>query len=275
MDARKALAGAIFCVAMASSAWSNDLMFTDSFETGDRSHTSDGFIWSSNSANATISTEHAHTGRYSLKCSYAGKPSGLDGSCEQRFKLGGPHTELWVRWYLRIPDNYTHRADSPSNNKLLVTWSKDYKDMGNRQSIYYWAASDGTGSSTMTYLPTLGSHLGRGPTIVSVPADRGKWFEYTMHWQLASGSGTKDGVLQLWLGKGDAERQLIFDDHKVSNWGPDFGNDPAYNFLDQGYLMGWANSGYEADTAFYIDDVTFSSTPIIDSPKPPQQISVH
>lgn len=268
-----AAASGLFLI-FSNAAGAGNLLFNDSFESGDRSATANGFTWGRSSPNAVVVKDHPRTGKYSLRCTYAGKESGLDSTCEQHFSLGDKYTELWIRWSLRIPDNYYHRDDSPSNNKLLVMWSKDYKDMGNRQSLYYWASAAAPGSSTMSYVPTRGNHLGTGPVIVNVPQDRGKWIEYTLHWKRASGPEKDDGVVQLWAQKDESPTTLVFDDHKVKNWGPDFGKDPNYNFLDQGYLMGWSNSGYDSETSFYIDDVTFSSSPLIIAPKQPQSIAV-
>lgn len=257
-----------------------DVIFRDGFETGDRSSSTNGFVWSRTGDRVYVSSDTARTGTHSLCFFYLGKPSGEDSTAEQRFKLGAPRTEIWMQFWVKIPKNYYHRDDSPSNNKFITLWSKDYTDYGNSVIIGLWsdthwdnvlkARVTDTGNTVVNW-GSVGPPKGPSDSTLFIDraTDLGKWIEVTFHWKLASGKGANDGVVELWKGDEDGRRQL-FSRHDVPNWGPDDGKDPAYNFLDQGYLFGWANSGFSNDTYFYVDDFTVSTSPLIPIPVAPK-----
>ncbi len=255
-----------------------EVIFSDGFETGDRSKSENGFLWSRSGGNVYVSSDVAHTGRHSLAFSYNGKPSGEDSTAEQRFTIGSPQTELWLRFWMLVPTNYYHRDDSPSNNKFITLWSKDYQDRGGFLFIGLWSdtiwdknqqrRTTLTGNSNATWNAN-GPPLSDSDSTVFIDRahDLGKWIEVTLHWRRASGVGVADGIVEMWKGD-ETQRQIIFSRRDVANWGPDDGLDPAFNFLDRGYLFGWSNSGFAEDTYFYVDDVIFSNTPLESMPTP-------
>ena len=49
-------------------------------------------------------------------------------------------------------------------------------------------------------------------------------------------------------------------DGKTGGTGLDLFNSAGMNYLNQGYLLGWANSGFDKDTHIFIDDVRFYDT---------------
>ena len=61
-------------------------------------------------------------------------------------------------------------------------------------------------------------------------------------------------MLQWWVND-----KLVVDAHNLSWEGAPCG---ASTFLRNGYLMGWANSGFTDNTDVFIDDVVFSTTRI-------------
>ena len=243
-------------------------IFADSFESGARATSTDGFVWSRTGDSVFVSDQVARTGTHSLCFLYKGKPSGMDSTAEQRFKLGSENTELWLQFFVRFPANYRHRSDSPSNNKFLMLWSRDYKDPGITAGMHLWA--DGNGNSNLSYtVGLLSPHFpsiedGGHPRMVSVDTDLEKWIEVTYHWKRQSAETASDGVVEIWRRVGDGPREKIISATDLNrNWSSDGGSNPGYNFIDQGYLMGWSNSGFDQDTTICIDDVRFSAKPLI------------
>lgn len=147
-------------------------------------------------------------------------------------------------------------------------------------AFHLWSAPEGgsrvsymVGDKVQRPLVKDGGH----PLLIRRPDDLGKWIEITIHWKRQSSETSSDGALQLWKRVEGGAVETIFSEIALSNtWGTDGGKNPAYNFLDQGYLMGWANSGFSEDTTICLDDVKFSTTPLIDyaSPKSPTSINV-
>jgi len=105
--------------------------------------------------------------------------------------------------------------------------------------------------------------------MISIDRDLEKWIEVTYHWKRQSAETSEDGVVELWKKVGDEPRQKIFSEKNLNRtWSKDGGPNPAYNFIDQGYLLGWANSGFDKDTTICIDDVQFSDKPLISQIEP-------
>lgn len=261
-------------VATSSSAFgATGDIFADSFESGTRLASTNGFVWSRTADNVFVSDKVARTGTHSLCFLYRGKPSGTDSTAEQRFKLGSENTELWLQFFVRFPANYRHRSDSPSNNKFLMLWSRDYSNPGITAGMHLW--SDGNDNSNLSYtVGVLSPHFplikdGGHPGMVSIDTDLAKWMEVTYHWKRQSSETASDGVVEIWRRVGDGPRDKIISAIDLDrNWSQDGGPKPGYNFIDQGYLMGWANSGFDQDTTICIDDVRFSTKPLINTVGP-------
>jgi hypothetical protein len=82
------------------------------------------------------------------------------------------------------------------------------------------------------------------------PLRRGQWNLVQLHLKASSARGVADGVAQLWV-----NRIVLMDERNG-----DFHNAtsiPAGALLRRGYLLGWANSGYDQETVFSVDDVKF------------------
>lgn len=262
-----------------SSARSADI-FSDDFESGDRAKTENGFSWSNSGDNVFVSTDVALSGKYSLCFRFAGKPPGADAMAEQRFKLGGNYTELWVQFNVFLPKNYFHRAENPGNNKLMSLWSRDYQNTGNLTVLHLWPEADG--GSAVTYMVSDKKNRplikdGGHPMLFELDKQRGKWTEVTYHWRRQTSETSSDGLVEMWRKVGSGPREKIISAENLDNtWGRDGGPSPAYNFVTEGYLLGWANSGFSEDTQICIDDVKFSTQPVIPlvEPKSPNSISV-
>ncbi|MBU6950608.1 hypothetical protein [Hahella sp. HN01] len=214
----------------------------------------------------------------SLKFLFKGVADGKDSSVEQRFRILKPQVSvLSITFDLFIPTNFTHRTQSSTaNNKFLVLWSGDYGTRASLNSVAfeYWPATvkgGAEGDSVLSY------HLGPGDsdwghkipsaTPVFAAADRGKWINYRIDIKLASAPGATDGFITVKKG-GDT----LFNVTGLANYSSatDINGDNG-NYLDQGYFLGWANSGYSADTAFYMDNlmITLDKIPGVNPPSAP------
>jgi hypothetical protein len=86
-----------------------------------------------------------------------------------------------------------------------------------------------------------------GPT---QPIALGKWTRIRFHFKLSSARLKADGVYQMWANDSllvNAQNQTFWNAKAV----------PADASFRNGYLLGWANSGFTDRTLLFIDDVKF------------------
>ncbi len=239
--------------------------FSDSFESGDINHVDpvSGARWDAPDHNSECyvipSTEIAHTGSHSLKFFFKGNPDlNADAFAEQYFNLGQPQTDVYLRYYVFFPSNFTVRypGSLSSNNKIFRLWGNTYADPmqvgmsirheGPRNMFFESQTGD------YPYLPNCGGNVDgvRGQTdFILTPDYLGKWTSFEFHVKRDSGSG--DGFFQMWV-----DGVLKKDQHDITFIGAPCS--PGYWL--HGYLFGAANSGYDQDTSVYIDDVVFSNS---------------
>lgn len=252
--------------------------FSDSFDgcgAINKTANAKGFRWSdSGGGTATeepaISNAIGRSGGCSLRLRYEGGIAGDDGWSEQRFAFGKKLSEAYVQWYQYFPSGlespsvgpaYQHRDDTgPDNNKLLRLWDEEYSPSYVK-----------TGYSTLPNSPAGDDHLnpeitlrgadnvsrsttniGPWPGVVKA-STRGRWIKFVARVKLATSTAASDGIMQLWI-----------DGAQVVNWTnlELFSDAPgAKNWIRNGYIMGWANSGFTLTTSTYIDDFVISATP--------------
>ena len=230
-------------------------IFSDGFESGDLSATQNGFRWT-DQANTTVSSLRACTGSHSLEFTYAAVPDNEDGMSEQRFYLGGNYRDVWFEYDLFVPVNYFHRTQSgPTNNKgFLYLWANTYADPRPLVAINFWADGASGQSIGSVYTRPVDQHSFdfSAPAIAST--DVGKWLHIVVHYAYAT-AANDDGVAQIWkTPSGGSTVQIL---NKT--------NGPWYHAtgtgFDNGYLLGWANSGFSQETRFYIDNVRVYQDP--------------
>lgn len=250
-------------------------IFTDDMESGDFTHQDNNARWGSK-ANVTVSTQKPRTGSHSLRFFFEGKADEQDAFSELRFKLGGNYSDIWIRYDLFVPTNYYHRDQASStNNKFIYLWSGDYSAgfTGPGLSVQNWESNVGESNAIPKAKGAPASSGGflfdkhytsDGGTIFDA-ADHGKWLTIVIHAKYATASNN-DGVFQLWKIR-DGQTIEIFNKTN-GNWYV-----PGQPGFDEGYLLGWANSGFDQDVVFYMDNVEFSTTPLLDgivaAPRPP------
>ncbi|MDO3722413.1 hypothetical protein QVZ43_11830 [Marinobacter sp. chi1] len=258
-------------------------LLVDSFESGDLSATNaDGFQWSSTNRTGVVTEDTLvynkgptnevpsynpdwtpKHGEHSLRFEY---PPGKAWS-EQRFKLGGAYRDIWFQYWVRVPVNYFHGQESPTNNKFFSLWMDGYSSKGEGPSIAweFWGDQDGSSRIAFHYsaggYTIMGTHQQMKP-FISVPRDRGRWMEVTLHVKAASSSSANDGIIEFWRRWEDqspSDRQLL---HRTTN--ADIAAPPGGpNGWAAGYLMGWANAEYSEQTDWLIDYLTISTESLI------------
>ncbi len=282
-------------------------IFSDSFESADMSSTNaDGFRWEQNNRtsiviqdpndgpvnvyeNKSIYAIHpttmpdgsirdwtAKTGKYSLRFRYrAGK-----AWTEQRFDLGKPLRELWIRYWLRVPTNFTYGTGSRRNDKFFAIWMDAYENKGYGSTVWLGMEPYNNAGATLGFGYSQvnkgmgGSYKEHTPIITT--ADRGRWMQIILHLKVESSDGADDGIIQTyrrWAGESNFTKlhEMLNVPLRVPDSGP--------NGFVRGYILGWANAPYAQDTEWLLDDFTISdSSPLAglsgQLPKPPGNLIV-
>jgi hypothetical protein len=242
------------CVAaslLAALPASSAVLFQDSFESNARSLTSNGISWGDSTDNVRVSSARALTGNYALEFPFAGVPMGSDSFEEQRINFGKAYNEIWVKYDLYVPSNYYHRSDGASNNKFFAIFNNDYRP--GYQVNFSLAPISGGGSKVEVHYYRNGTEQGvtGGATVFSA-ADLGKWHRIVMHFKVPTSLTSSDGVQELWKNG----QQIYSTKTQASN------GTSGLNYIDEAYILGWANSGFNERTVMYVDDVVVSDTPI-------------
>jgi len=267
---------------LAGTAYGEPLL-VDSFESGDMSATNEaGFDWSRNNRTSVVTSEAAvynngtiynpidlannwepKHGKHSLRFRY---PAG-EFLAEQRFNLGKAYKDIWFQYWVRVPVNYFHGQSSPSNHKFFALWMDGYSYHGNGPTVIWEFWGDDTGSSRLAYhyseggYNILGGHIDRQP-FISVPDDRGRWMEITIHVKASSQGQSNDGVIELWRrweSESPDKRTLL---HRKTDAVLPIPPEGPQGWKN-GYFMGWANAAYSSDTEWLIDHVTISESPLL------------
>lgn len=223
------------------------ILAADSFDAG-FTYTANGFAWTE--ANRV----RAESGAAVFP--YGPNPVGSDSTAELRFQMP-PLAEFAVGFGLRVPANYVHRADEPSNNKLFACWHKDYNATSAEPHVALelvrgtWA---GRPADDFTSYVRIASAVAEpcesrqadkvqywGPPLITAQ-DRGQRVDVVIHvraqYQGSAVSVTKNGTLVAALPT----------DYSITC--------PAWDgmLFRFGYVMGWSNSGFATLTEFKIED---------------------
>jgi hypothetical protein len=262
--------------------------FTDTFESGSRSGSSDGISWGNASGNVTVTGGGRVKGIYSLEVLYPGKSEDEDASAVQHFKLGSGSPEVWIRFLLRVPDNYYHRdVPGPDNNKFLKLSTNSQVSSSEGVNVLWEYNQDGKGGSLLSWHWTMvGTDQWKSGhqdgTLVFGPADRGTIQEFVFRVKMASGATSRNGVIQAWHRRsGQSDFRKIHDVQDAPLYpGPEW---PTQTKFVAGYLFSWANASFANDTYFHLDDIKIASTsllgaatepePDVSPPKPPTDVS--
>ena len=152
-----------------------------------------------------MSTDRAHSGSHSIRFRYDSTPEDSHIWAEQRFDMGRVLPEVWIEYYLWIPENYYHRdSPGPDNNKFFFLWdSGDYPGGGDGQvSVMLSLERAANGDSDLlmmwsnqnTIMKVSGAPRWRN----AILAQRGKWSRIRYHVRAASSRGANDGIFEFW-----------------------------------------------------------------------------
>ena len=235
--------------------------FSDGFETGDLSHVENGANWFAGSySQATPSTAVARTGAYSARFRF-----GPSVNAEQRFDLGSTRQEVYVRFYVYFPANYTHKTTLSYNDKLIRLWSDNSNYTGDPlkmgASLMYDASAEAkvlleayeSGSNILDCGGSMTDFYTWGDWQLT-SADLERWILFEFHFKLDNGLG--NGALEFWV---DGEKQMGYTD--LSWLGAPCGTVGHQYFLT-GYLFGYAYTSaiLTENMDIYVDDFTLSDT---------------
>lgn len=143
-----------------------------------------------------------------------------------------------------------------ANNKFTVLWEGEYSSNG--MSVEFnpeYANYTDEPVSTMRCKATATDSHSQGSNEPSEEAvapfidpatDAGSELVYTIRRKKSSTLAADDGVCEVWK-----DGALVYKNTTMTSF------DSINNFFDTGYLMGWANSGYEELTKFYISSYEF------------------
>jgi hypothetical protein len=246
--------------------------FTDNFDSCglDKTVNAQGFYWKDTGGGTTqekpvVVNGVAKSGSCSLKFTFAAGAAGDDAWSEQRFVFGKKLSEVYLQWYQYWPTGsesptrgpkFVHRDDTgPDNNKFLRLWDEEYSNY--RVKLGFSTMPRGGGDSNI--ITEYGTNLGGVGPFGSdsdgggiTDSRRGRWVRITVHVRLAT-AANNDGVIEMWV---DGVKT-------ISNTSlPLYPDNGLGNYLRNGYLMGWANSGFSSTSSTWIDDLVISGVPI-------------
>jgi hypothetical protein len=236
------------------------LFFEDGFESGAKRN-ANGFTWAT-TTNPRVSNERAFSGSYALRFEYSAAPQNEYGWSEQRFDMGRYISEVAVEYMLYVPLNYQHRTvtNGAGNNKFLMLWRDTYgSQKGTWQvGMEFWRENDSLSrarfmSSRWDFdWVTDGFASENTPLIGAAGAIKpGQWNRVRFYVKAASSRTASDGKMHMWV---NGQQLLNYNAGKFHN----FNANVVDASLRNGYLMGWANSGFTETTTFFIDDVKFT-----------------
>jgi hypothetical protein len=291
----------LLSIALLPVASQADTIFSDSFESADKSATNtDGFKWSQVGRIVTMNPGPVTVWR-SGQSVYEPGPAGEDWTArdqahsmmfdylagenwrEQRFNLGTPQRDVWIRYWLRVPTNFSHGTSDPSNHKLFAIFMDDYSSKGDGPTVIweFWRRSNPNGSRLAVHW-SEGGYTVAGPHLqytdfIYQEQDRGRWMELIFHVKAATNATSNDGVIELWRRWADESSFTKFHEVYNANIAAPAGGP---NGWQRGYLMGWANAPYAQDTYWLLDKFTLSTTPFTDvagtssEPRAPSNVQI-
>lgn len=178
------------------------------------------------------------------------------GMSEQRFSLGAHYDDVWVRYWVKIPENFSHGT---MNNKWAAFWTNSY---------------DGAGDVTFQTRPTSGGsckmvvqdggvavvEVDVYENFINVATDLGRWMQIVYHLRPESSNGAANGQIRVWR-RWDGENSWtqIYNKTNAGFYEGGVG-------VHQGYLFGSSEGGPYQDpdeTHFLIDTFEVSTTSLV------------
>jgi hypothetical protein len=195
-----------------------------------------------------------------------GFPSGGDGWAEQRFSLGGAYPDLWVGYWMRVPNNWTHgewnSQSNGNNNKFFAIWMDEYEKIG-PTGVIQTRGENGDTRMSPYIRNSANRHPGEtaGPIFIDSSRDRGRWMQVIIHMKMASSQDAHDGKFELyrrWEDESNFEQVFAFDKWDNYHVGGNRG-------FAHGYLLGWYNAVQPEATDWLMDDFIATEHNLLES----------
>lgn len=237
-------------------------LFADGLGSGDLSHTENGAGWDINgqdNGSIAVVSDNPRSGAYSIRFRYDAVADDADSWVELGLSWPGVPS-LWLEYYLWIPANYHHRAQSSTeHHKFLSLWGGDPQGDGKPKTTFeLWRQGEGDSFLRILHDPDGGPESTELLTVADAVAagglmERGQWNRVRVHVDIGTDSAQDDGVLQVWFGD-----TLAVNENTVPFW-PSPETTLVWNTA---YLMGYTNGGYDEQTDFYLDELAlYTSNP--------------
>lgn len=233
--------------------------FEDGFESGDfsKTATNDGSVWGWSPVSVTVDTNNSLTGSNSANFTFGPNAPLDDAWVELAFSFGKSVSEAWAEYDLFVPSNFANRSpsDNAANNKFFQfnfdgstyqALTVEFTAQGSGKSALrrFLAASEdpATGQANWpadeTEFPNIADFIGAGCTLVP-----GNWHQVRLHFKSSTDGTSADGLAELFI-DGVLIRSLAWPFWKISTSGQ----------INGGYVLGYANSGYDNATEFRVDN---------------------
>jgi hypothetical protein len=243
-----------------------DILFVDTFVNGVRAGAKNGVTWTAAAASTStgdgvaVSADPGSPSGYSLAFTYKGSSDLTDdGWAEQPFKLP-KLTEIFICMEIATPLNYVHRDVSPDNNKLLRLWDEKYSS---GQSTVHLGMSTINKPGTSPGASQVIVEYKKTGTVGTGNYNTGPWRTLLRPGQVdrvgfyakvATSPTIADGVIKVWL-----NGELVYDQTALALM-----NQSSYggNWFENGYVFGWANSGFTQTTVIRLRKFLVARTPV-------------
>lgn len=144
-----------------------------------------------------------------------------------------------------------------TNNKLSAQWQGRYSNAGmivefanklpakgGEHGVGYFSPKVNT-SKAHKASGSVSNQLFKMPGTAFDIRDNGIVVEFVIQRTRSSAEGVSDAIYRIWKRTENSSWSIVHENTSLYAWQPD-------NYFDHGYVMGWANSGYEEDTTFYL-----------------------
>ncbi len=145
------------------------------------------------------------------------------------------------------------------NNKFSTQWQGKYSNGGLTLETQALMPANGAELGVSYFRPTINgsvSHKGSynlennffgGDAAVAFhPKDNGKIVEFVVERKRSSALTARDGGYRIWRKVEGEDWSLVFMDMQQQNFVE------GANYFDNGYVLGWSNSGYSENTSFWL-----------------------
>lgn len=281
-----------------SAAEDDGLLFADDFSTGNLSRHNDHFRWgrsgdipAADSTSSRIERVEGPDGEpvHAMRFQYRGEdhPDGPSNWSEQRFHLTESvdeqrtergqsdvaHQEIWISYWLKVPENYHHTARQHGNQKgWLYLWKDGYEQWVSSHedddtvtpttaSLHWWpAGTDGESRVSAIHSRERTDWGEKRPSFIAedrqldsnsdqasafLDQEHGQWVHYIFGARAASDADAADGFMRVYI---NGELAIAWEDLSGGS------DRPERNGYDRGYLLGWHNAAYPTTTTYYLAD---------------------